>query len=159
MLGFAFLLSLLTGIVFGVIPAWTSAHFEPAEVLRGANRSTGNRSSFPQKSLVVLQAALSLVLLAYAGILTKSLRNLEHQQFGFETANRVMISVSPAFTGYSPDRIHAVYQQLQERLPQIAGVQSASLSQYSPMEGTNWSSGIHFEGRPQGEFGSVLAPR
>jgi predicted permease len=151
-LGFAFLLSLLTGIVFGVIPAWTSAHFEPAEVLRGANRSTGNRSSLPQKSLVVLQAALSLVLLAYAGILTKSLRNLEHQQFGFETSNRVMISVSPAFTGYSPDRIHAVYQQLQERLPQVAGVESASLSQYSPMEGTNWSSAIHFEGRPQSEF-------
>ena len=155
-LAFAFLLSLLTGVVFGVIPAWISAHFEPAEVLRGANRSTGNRSSLPQKSLVVLQAALSLVLLAYAGILTKSLRNLEHQQFGFETANRVMISVSPAFTGYSPDRIHAVYQQLQERLPQIAGVQSASLSQYSPMEGTNWSSGIHFEGRPEGESASWL---
>ncbi|HLK20710.1 MAG TPA: ABC transporter permease, partial [Bryobacteraceae bacterium] len=150
-LGFAFLLSLLTGLVFGVIPAWTSAHFEPAEVLRGANRSTGNRSSLPQKSLVVLQAALSLVLLAYAGILTKSLRNLEHQQFGFETANRVMISVSPAFTGYSPDRVYAVYQQLQERLPQVPGVQSASLSQYSPMEGTNWSSGIHFEGRPASE--------
>jgi predicted permease len=155
-LGFAFLLSLLTGIVFGVIPAWTSVHVEPAEVLRGANRSTGNRSSLPQKSLVVLQAALSLVLLAYAGILTKSLRNLEHQQFGFETANRVMISVSPAFTGYSPDRIHAVYQQLEERLPQIAGVQSASLSQYSPMEGTNWSSGIHFEGRPEGKSASWL---
>ena len=84
-MGFAFLLSLLTGIVFGVAPAWISARFEPAEILRGANRSTGNRSTLPQKSLVVLQAALSLVLLAYAGVLTKSLRNLEHQQFGFET--------------------------------------------------------------------------
>jgi predicted permease len=147
-LGFAFLLSLLTGIVFGVAPAWISARFEPAGILRGANRSTGNRSTLPQKSLVVLQAALSLVLLAYAGVLTKSLRNLEQQQFGFETSGRVMVSVSPAFTGYSPDRIHAVYQQLERRLPQIAGVQSASFSQYSPMEGTNWSSGIKIEGRP-----------
>ena len=158
MLGFAFGLSLVTGIIFGVVPAWISARIEPAEVLRGANRSTGNSSTLPQKSLVVLQAALSLVLLAYAGILTKSLRNLEHQQFGFETADRVMVSVSPAFTGYSPDRVHAVYQQLEQRLPQIAGVESASLSQYSPMEGTNWSSGIHFEGRPGGRD-RILAAR
>ncbi len=147
-LAFAFGLSLLTGILFGVVPAWISARFEPAEVLRGANRSTGNRSTLPQKSLVVFQAALSLVLLAYAGILTKSLRNLEHQQFGFETSGRVMVSVSPAFTGYTPDRIYAVYQQLEQRLPQLAGVQSASLSQYSPMEGTNWGSGIRIEARP-----------
>jgi predicted permease len=155
-LGFAFGLSLLTGIIFGVVPAWISARIEPAEVLRGANRSTGNSSALPQKSLVVFQAALSLVLLAYAGILTKSLGNLEHQQFGFETTGRVMVSLSPAFTGYTPDRVHAVYQQLQERLPHIAGVQSASFSQYSPMEGTNWSSGIHFEGRPEGTSASWL---
>jgi macrolide transport system ATP-binding/permease protein len=155
-LGFAFGLSLLTGLIFGLVPAFISARIQPAEVLRGANRSTGNSSTLPQKSLVVLQAALSLVLLAYAGILTKSLGNLEHQQFGFETVGRVMVSVSPAFTGYTPDRIYAVYQQLEQRLPQIAGVQSASLSQYSPMEQTNWSSGIHFEGRPEGESASWL---
>lgn len=155
-LGFAFGLSLLTGLIFGVVPAWISARIEPAAVLRGANRSTGNSSTLPQKSLVVFQAALSLVLLAYAGILTKSLGNLEHQQFGFETSGRVMLSVSPSFTGYTPDRIYAVYQQLEQRLPRIAGVQSASLSQYSPMEGTNWSSGIHFEGRPEGEGASWL---
>jgi macrolide transport system ATP-binding/permease protein len=155
-LGFAFGLSLLTGVIFGVVPAWISARSEPAEVLRGANRSTGNGSTLPQKSLVVFQAALSLVLLAYAGILTKSLGNLEHQQFGFETSGRVMVSVSPAFTGYTPDRVRAVYQQLEQRLPHIAGVQSASFSQYSPMEGTNWSSGIHFEGRPSNESASWL---
>ena len=143
-------------MVFGILPAWISARLEPAEVLRGANRSTGNSSTLPQKSLVVFQAALSLVLLAYAGTLTKSLSNLEHQQFGFETSGRVMVSVSPAFTGYSPDRVHALYQQLEQRLPQIAGVQSASLSQYSPMEGTNWDSGIHFEGRPEGTSASWL---
>ncbi len=155
-LGFAFGLSLVTGLIFGVAPAWISTRIEPAEVLRGANRSTGNSATLPQKSLVVFQAALSLVLLAYAGILTKSLGNLEHQQFGFETSGRVMVSVSPAFTGYTPDRVHAVYQQLEQRLPQIAGVESASLSQYSPMEGTNWSSGIHFEGRPEGQIASWL---
>ena len=159
-LAFALGLSLVTGVVFGAVPAWISARFEPAEILRGANRSTGNRSTLPQKSLVVFQAALSLVLLAYAGVLTKSLRNLEHQQFGFETSGRVMVSVSPAFTGYTPDRIHAVYQQLEQRLPQIAGVQSASLSQYSPMEGTNWGSNIQLRGSStRGRERCFLAPR
>jgi predicted permease len=147
-LGFCLLLSLLTGIVFGVVPAWISSQFNPIEALRGANRSTGSRNTLPQKSLVVLQAALSLVLLAYAGLLTKSLRNLEHQQFGFETTNRLMVKVEPAFAGYSPERLHGVYQQLQQRLPQIAGVQSSSMALYSPMDQENWSSGIKIEGRP-----------
>src|SRR5450755_1120372 len=71
-LGFCLLLSLLTGVVFGVVPAWISSQFNPVEALRGANRSTGSRNTLPQKSLVVLQAALSLVLLVYAGLLTKS---------------------------------------------------------------------------------------
>jgi predicted permease len=55
--------------------------------------------------------------------------------------------VSPAFAGYSPERIHGVYQQLEERLPQIAGVQGASLALYSPMQGNNWAGPIQVEGR------------
>ena len=153
-LGFAFALSLLTGIVFGLVPAWISVRFEPAGVLRGANRSTGNRSTLPQKSLVILQAALSLVLLSYAGVLTRSLRNLEHQSFGFETRGRVMVSVSPSFAGYTPDRLRAVYQQLAQRLPEIPGVLSASFALYSPMSGDNWGSGIQIEGRAPQDIGS-----
>jgi hypothetical protein len=83
--GFAFALSLLTCIVFGIGPAWISSHFDPAEALRGVNRSTRDRASLPQKSLIVFQAALSLVLLVGAGLLTQSLRNLEHQNFGIMT--------------------------------------------------------------------------
>jgi len=149
-LGFAMLVSVLTGIVFGAAPAWISARFEPADVLRGASRSTGNRSTLPQRSLVIFQAALSLVLLAYAGLLTSSLRNLEHQQFGFETGGRVMVEVNPAFTGYSPDRLRAAYERLERRLTGVSGVVSASLALYSPMEGENWSSEIQVAGRPAG---------
>ena len=89
MLGFAFLLSLVTGVVFGMVPAWITSHSDPAEALRGVNRSTRDRASLPQKSLIVFQAALSLVLLVGAGLLTKSLRNLEHQNFGLQTAEPV----------------------------------------------------------------------
>jgi len=75
-LGFAFLVSLVTGVLFGTAPAWVSSHAQPAEALRGANRSTKDRSSLPQKSLVVFQAALSLVLLVGAVLMTKSLTKL-----------------------------------------------------------------------------------
>jgi hypothetical protein len=62
--GICFLVSLITGVLFGAAPAWLSSHTQPAEALRGAGRGTRDRSSIPQKALVVLQVALSLVLLA-----------------------------------------------------------------------------------------------
>jgi hypothetical protein len=88
MLGFAFLLSLLTGVIFGIVPAWISSNANPAEALRGMNRSTDDRSLLPQKTLIVFQAALSLVLLVGAALMTQTLRNLEHQNLGITTANR-----------------------------------------------------------------------
>ena len=147
-LGFAFLLSLLTGIVFGVAPAWITSQSDPAEALRGAGRSTRDRSSLPRQSLVVLQVALSAVLLIGAGLLTQTLRNLENQRFGFETQGRIIVRVNPALAGYKPEKLYGLYQQLAQRLPQIPGVISASYSLYSPMRGENWSYSIAFEGRP-----------
>ncbi|HEX8925329.1 MAG TPA: ABC transporter permease, partial [Terriglobales bacterium] len=83
-LAFSLGISTLTGMLFGVVPAWFSSHSDPAEALRGANRTTKDSATLPQKLLVVSQAALSLALLACAGMLTTSLRNLQHQDFGFE---------------------------------------------------------------------------
>ncbi len=107
-LGFAFLLSLVTGVVFGIVPAWITSHSDPAEALRGVNRSTRDRSSLPQKSLIVFQAALSLGLLVSAGLLTKSLRNLERQDFGLQTTNRYVVHIDPAGAGYTPEKLPAL---------------------------------------------------
>ena len=150
-LGFAFLLSLITGVVFGAAPAWITTHSDPAEALRGAGRSTRDRSSLPRKSLVVIQVALSVVLLIGAGLLTKSLRNLENQNFGFEPQGRLIVRVNPALAGYKPDQLHGLYQQLDQQLSAIPGVISASYSIYSPMRGDNWGYGFHIEGRPPEE--------
>jgi len=150
-LAFAFLLSLVTGIVFGAAPAWLTSRSDPAEALRGAGRSTRDRSSLPQRGLVVLQVALSAILLIGAGLLTRSLRNLQKQSFGFETAGRLMVRVDPSLAGYAPEKLFGLYQQLQSRLPQIPGVLSASYSLYSPMRGDNWSWGIHLEDHPPDE--------
>ncbi len=148
-LGFAFVLSLITGIVFGVAPAWITSHSDPAEALRGVGRSTRDRS-LSQKSLVILQISLSVVLLIGAGLVTQTLRKLENQNFGFETQGRLVVNVNPALSGYKLEKLYGLYQQLQERLPQIPGVLSASYSLYSPMSDSNWGDDISIEGHPAG---------
>jgi predicted permease len=146
-LAFTFLLSLLTGVVFGVAPAWISSHSDPAEALRGASRSTRDRSAVPQKSLVVAQAAFSFVLLAMAGLVTQSLSNLEHLNFGFETKGRLIVQIDPLMAGYKPERLPALYRQFRERIGQIPGVLSTAYSMYSPQDGDNWNDGISIQGR------------
>jgi predicted permease len=146
-LGFTFLVSLLTGVLFGVAPAWMTANADPAEALRGANRSTAQGSSWTQKSLVVLQAALSLVLLCAAGLLMQSLRNTHNQHFGFETANRCLLHVDPQMAGYKPDQLEALYRQVRGNLAAIPGVKRVSYSLYMPMEGNNWGETVYLEGQ------------
>jgi predicted permease len=147
-LAFAFVLSLLTGIIFGIAPAWITSHSDPAEALRGANRSKGERSSLPQKSLIVMQATLSLVLLVGAGLLTRSLQNLEQQNFGIQTTARYVVHLDPAGAGYTPARLNALNEQLDQQLSAIPGVQSVGLALYSTLEGDNWGEGVFVEGRP-----------
>ena len=76
---------MIAGVVFGGAPAWFSSQTNPVEALRGANRaSSHDPSSTPQRLLVILQAAVSVVLLCTAGTLIRSLESLEHQHFGFQ---------------------------------------------------------------------------
>ena len=147
-LGFAFGVSLLTGILFGTGPAWLSSHAQPAEVLRGANRSTRDRSSLPQKALVVFQAALSLVLLAGAILMTKSLTNLEHQNFGVATANRYVLHFDPAGAGYDVDRLPALNREIESRFSSLPGMASVGMAMYSPLEGDNWGECVIQQGHP-----------
>src|SRR5581483_1979124 len=78
-LAFAFAVALATGIIFGTAPAWFATRTHPLEAMRGAGRSTRDHSSVAQKSLLILQAALSVVLVAGATMLARSLNKLEHQ--------------------------------------------------------------------------------
>ncbi|HYL92179.1 MAG TPA: ABC transporter permease [Alphaproteobacteria bacterium] len=146
-LAFAFGVSLLTGILFGIAPAWMTAKADPAEALRGANRSTGRNAAWGQKSLVVTQAALSLTLLCAAGLLIRSLNNMRDQNFGFETNNRYILHINPQMAGYKAAQLEALYRQLHESLSKIPGVEKASFSLYSPMEGdTTWGAKVFIEG-------------
>jgi predicted permease len=147
-LGFAFGVSLLTGVLFGTAPAWFASHAEPAEALRGSNRSTRDKSSLSQKALVVVQATLSVVLLTAAGLLTRSLQKMEQQNFGFEIDHRVVLSVNAPFSSYSPEKLDATYRALRERLLRIPGVESASLALYTPFT-DNWGEIVVRQGQGQ----------
>jgi predicted permease len=146
-LGFTFAVALFTGILFGVAPAWITAKAAPADALRGAGRSTGRGGGWTQKSLVVAQAALSLVLLSAAGLLTQSLRNMHGQNFGFETTNRYILHIDPQMAGYKPAQLDALYRTLHDSLAAIPGVGQVSFSMYSPMEGDNWGETVYIEGQ------------
>lgn len=142
-------ISILTGILFGTVPAWITSHADPVEALRGANRSVGSNRSWAQKSLVVIQAAMSLVLLSAAALLAQSLRNLEHQDFGFETQGRYLASVNPTLSTYKPEQMEQLFRRIDDSLSQIPGVRSASPVLYAPMSGDSWNEGIRIQGRPE----------
>ena len=152
-LGFAFLVSLLTGIVFGAAPAWASSHAEPAEVLRCANKVSRDRGSLSQRMLVIVQLAMSIVLLAGTFLMTKSLANLEHQNFGIETAERYTFSIDLQGAGYTLDRLPGFYRQVEERLGAIPGVAQASFARYIPLGGNQWGTCIILPGQPEQTFG------
>jgi predicted permease len=147
-LAFAFAISFLTGLLFGIAPAWMTASANPADALRGAGRSTERKGAWGQRALVVVQAALSLVLLCAAGLLTRSLNNMQHRNFGFDTTSRYILHIDPQMAGYKPDKLEPLYRQLHESLSGIPGIQQVSFSLYSPMEGDNWGEGVYIEGEP-----------
>ncbi|MGB9028627.1 MAG: ABC transporter permease [Acidobacteriaceae bacterium] len=146
-LAFAFGISLVTGILFGTAPAWMTAHADPIDALRGANRSTKHSGLWTQKILVVLQAAVSLALLCAAGLLIRSLTNLQHQHFGFDTRNRYVLHVDPQMAGYKAEQADAFFRQLHDTLAAIPGVKAVTWALYSPMEGNNWGNGVYIEGQ------------
>jgi predicted permease len=147
-LGFAFLVSLLTGLIFGIAPAWLSSQAKAAEALRSANRSIGDRSSFLQKTLIVVQVAMSVVLLAGAFLMAKSLANLEHQNFGIDIANRYVLRFDPQGAGYTVERLPAFYRQVEDRLSALPSATNVSLARYTPLDGNAWGTCIVQQGHP-----------
>jgi predicted permease len=146
---FTFGISVLTGVLFGIAPAWMASRADPVEALRGANRSVSGRRSWAQKSLVIGQAAMSLVLLSAAALLGQSLRNLEHQNFGFETEGRFIASINPTLGTYKPEQLEPMFRQIDARLQQIPGVRMVAPALYAPMTGDSWNEGVRIQGRPE----------
>jgi predicted permease len=146
-LAFAFGLALITGIVFGAAPAWFATRTDPIDALRGAGRSTGDHSSFARRALLVVQAMLSVVLVAGSTMLARSLGKLERQDFGFEIKNRVLVALNRPPANYTSQRLAALYRDIEERLNRLPGVQGSGLALYNPLT-DNWGEGVLVAGHP-----------
>jgi predicted permease len=145
---FALGVSVVTGIAFGMGPAWMATKVDPIEALRGASRSTSRTASLPRKSLVVVQAALSLVLLSASGLLTTALDRLEHQDLGIDQDHRMLARIEPRLAGYRKEQLTPLYRRIHDSLVGIPGVSAVALCAYSPQNGFNWSSGVFVDGHP-----------
>ena len=147
-IGFAFGLSLVTGVLFGVAPALIAAQAKPADALRNGARTTASGASMLQRSLVVLQAALSLVLLVGAGLFWQSLNKLQNTDMKLETKNRYIVHINPLAAGYSQTQLEALYRTMEERFHALPGVVKVGIATYTAMEDFNWSTAIQVQGQP-----------
>jgi len=145
---FAFGVSAVAGISFGIAPAWTATRVDPIEALRGATRSTARTGTLPRKALVVLQAALSLVLLAASGLLTAALHNLENQKFGFVRDRRTIARIDPNLAGYPSDQLTTLYRRIRDSFSSVPGVSNVAVAMYSPLNGNAWGAGVWVDGKP-----------
>jgi putative ABC transport system permease protein len=147
-LGFAVLAALVTAVLCVIIPAWMMTKTDPASAIRGTSRTMKDSSSTAQRVLVITQAALSVVLLCAAGLLLRSLNNLEHQDFGFQTKDRYIVGIDPFLAGYKPEQTNDLYRKLLDRLRQIPGAQKVAFALYTPLSHDNWSRGVFIPGQP-----------
>jgi predicted permease len=150
-LAFALGLALVTGITFGAAPAWLATRTDPAEALRGSGRGTRDRSSFARKALLVVQATLSVVLVAGATMLARSLNKLEGQDFGYQVPGRVIVDMNNPPATYTQPKLAALYRQLEEQLNRLPGVQGSGLAMYNPLT-DNWGELIMVAGHPAGKL-------
>jgi predicted permease len=146
-LAFAFGLALITGIVFGAVPAWLATRTDPIDALRGAGRSTGDHASVARRALLIVQATLSVVLVASSTMLAHSLGNLEGQDFGFEIRRRVLVALNRPPAAYTPGKLAALYRDVEERLNRLPGAQGSGLALYNPLT-DNWGEAVLVAGHP-----------
>ena len=143
-LGFTIALSLLTGIVFGIAPAWRSTRVDLTPTLKDGGRGSSSvHRSLLSRFLVVLQVALSLLLLIGAGLFVRTLRNLQKVEPGFNTQNLLLFGVQPSLIGYKDEKLTQLYSQLSERIEAISGVQAVTFSRQALLSQGASSSSVY----------------
>ena len=146
-MSFNLAISLLTGIIFGLVPALQSTRPHLAGTLKDQVGSiAGGTSVGLRKALVAAQVTLSLLLLIGAGLFIRSLKNLKDLDPGFHTNNLVEFSIDPTRNGYKPERTLDFYRQLRENLDAIPGVEASGFAVIPVLSGDEWDNSIAIEG-------------
>ena len=142
-------LSLATGLLFGIVPAWQATRSDGNSALNDADRATaGGHGMWFGKALVIFQIALSTILLIGAGLFVRTLANLNHTPLGFRADHILLFRLNPPRTRYSDAHMLVFYQQLEEKLAAIPGVRSVSMSNIAIIGDGHSGSTFHVSGRP-----------
>lgn len=161
-LGFTLLVSALTGLVFGLIPALQASRVDLTDALKatGARPSADGRRNFTRGALVAAEVALSLVLLVGAGLLVKSFVRLTEVELGFDPSHVVAADISLSYRYNSPEKRTEFYRQLLTRVEALPGVSAATVSQSVPLSGEEHGAQFTVAGRAPapdggGKYGSI----
>jgi predicted permease len=143
-LGFTMGLSLLTGLVFGLVPAWRATKVDLTPALKDSGRgSSAVSQSLFGRGLVIMQVALSLLLLIGAGLFVRTLVNLQRTDPGFNTKNLLLFKVAPLLNGYRDERLMQLYDRMTERLEALPGAPKVTFSNLGLLEGLRYTSGVY----------------
>ena len=146
-LAFTIGVSILAGLLFGLVPAVRASKTDLATAMKEKSRT---RSRFGRlglsSAMVVLQVGLSMVLLTGAGLFARSLLNLQSENVGFDRSNMLLFGIDARLAGYKPAELPALYQEVLERLGSLPNVRAVSMATYSPMSGTQRASSIRVPG-------------
>lgn len=149
-LGFTTGISLATGILFGIAPAWQAMHAESGTALKDAEHaSQGRRRMRLGKGLVIFQIALSAILLIGAGLFVRTLENLSKTPLGFRSDHVLLFELNPPRARYTEAQVYALYRRLEEQLSAIPGVRSASMSNIAIIGDGNSGTTFHALGTPK----------
>ncbi|HEV2422292.1 MAG TPA: ABC transporter permease, partial [Candidatus Acidoferrales bacterium] len=154
-LAFTLAASVLTGIIFGLAPAFRGTRVDLTPALKEGTGSSaaegraGGRWFTLGNWLVIAQVALAVVVLVGAGLLVRTLQNLKNVDPGFDTRNVLTFGLDPTLIGYKTPQIDVFYRDLQDRLAAIPGVESVSYSNSTLLSGDLWSTGFHLKGTPK----------
>ena len=146
-LAFTVGVSIVAGLLFGLVPAVRASRTDLATAMKEKTRTRSRLWRFNLSSaMVVLQVGLSMVLLTGAGLFARSLLNLQSENVGFDRSNMLLVGIDPRLAGYKPAALPALYQQVIERLGNLPNVRSVSMATYSPMSGSHRASSIELPG-------------
>jgi predicted permease len=147
-LGFTLAVSLLTGVLFGLAPAWRATRQNLATTFKQSRRTTGAVSPL-SKGLIIGQVALSLLLLVGAGLFIRTLYNLQRVNLGFNQENLLLFTLRPQQNGYKDERLVLFYQQLLARLDNLPDVRSATFARVPLIADENWFNDIRLPGETE----------
>ncbi|HEU4996020.1 MAG TPA: ABC transporter permease [Gemmatimonadaceae bacterium] len=145
---FALAVSLMTALIFGIVPAWITSRADPMDAMRGSTRRAAETTG-AQATLAIAQAAVSVVLLSAAAMLGRSLYNLEHQNLGFAADGRYLVSIDSKLSNQPQERLLPLFREIETDVRSLPGVRAVGAALYAPMSGSYWSHDVRIAGQPE----------